>query len=111
MADYATSQGGGHHAPASAEGATLTPQSNSLTFMMNLAGAAISLALLIGIGVWGYQLLSRDVSGIPVVRAAEGEMRVRPEDPGGQLAQHTGTPVVFLNNTTGYMVGTASERA
>lgn len=28
-----------------------------------------------------------------------------------QLAQHTGTAVVFLNNTTGYMVGTQSERA
>lgn len=28
-----------------------------------------------------------------------------------QLAQHTGTPVVFLGNTTGYMVGTDSERA
>ncbi|MEM7440607.1 MAG: carboxyl transferase domain-containing protein [Pseudomonadota bacterium] len=28
-----------------------------------------------------------------------------------QLAQHTGTPVIFLNNTTGYMVGAASEHA
>jgi len=28
-----------------------------------------------------------------------------------QLMEQAGTPVLFLNNTTGYMVGTASERA
>ncbi len=36
-----------------------------------------------GWGVWGYKLLMRDVTGVPVVRALEGPMRVRPEDPGG----------------------------
>ena len=66
---------------------------NSLTMMTNVAGAAVSLALLAGIGVWGYKLMVRDVSGIPVVRAAEGEMRVRPDDPGGQLARHQGLAV------------------
>ena len=35
----------------------------------------------------------RDVSGIPVVRAAAGEMRVRPEVPGGQVALHQGLAV------------------
>jgi hypothetical protein len=35
----------------------------------------------------------RDVTGIPVVRAAEGDMRIRPEDPGGQLARHQGLSV------------------
>ncbi|MFC6583994.1 hypothetical protein [Sulfitobacter aestuariivivens] len=59
----------------------------------NAAGALVSLALVVGIGIWGYKLLVRDVSGIPVVRAAEGDMRVRPEDPGGQLAQNQGLSV------------------
>jgi len=59
----------------------------------NLAGAAISLALVIGIGIWGYKILVRDVSGVPVVRAAEGPMRIQPEDPGGSTAQHQGLAV------------------
>ncbi|MEP2639430.1 SPOR domain-containing protein [Roseobacter sp.] len=61
--------------------------------MTNVAGALVSLALIAGIGVWGYKLMVRDVSGIPVVRAAAGEMRVRPQDPGGQLARHQGLSV------------------
>lgn len=61
--------------------------------MTNVAGAVVSLALIAGIGVWGYELMARDVSGIPVVRAAEGEMRVRPAEPGGQLARHQGLAV------------------
>ena len=63
---------------------------NSLVTATNIAGAIVSLSLIAGVGVWGYKLMVRDVSGIPVVRAAEGEMRVRPENPGGQLAQHQG---------------------
>jgi hypothetical protein len=69
------------------------PPQNSLTVMTNIAGAVVSLVLVAGIAVWGYKLLVRDVSGIPVVRAAEGEMRVRPENPGGELAQHQGLAV------------------
>lgn len=59
----------------------------------NAAGAVVSLALLVGVGVWGYQLLVRDVSGVPVVRAAEGPWRVAPENPGGQSADHQGLAV------------------
>ncbi|MDW3184356.1 SPOR domain-containing protein [Roseobacter sp.] len=66
---------------------------NALTMMTNVAGAVVSLALIAGIGVWGYKLMVRDVSGIPVVRAAQGEMRVRPDDPGGQVARHQGLAV------------------
>lgn len=66
---------------------------NALTMMTNVAGAVVSLALIAGIGVWGYKLMVRDVSGIPVVRAAAGEMRVRPDDPGGQVARHQGLAV------------------
>ena len=56
--------------------------------LMNWAGAIVSLALMAGLGVWGYQLLIRDVSGVPVVRALEGPMRVAPEDPGGTQAEY-----------------------
>jgi hypothetical protein len=72
---------------------TSTSTSSSLKVMANLAGAVTSLALIAGVGVWGYQLVMRDVSGIPVVRATAGEMRIRPADPGGQLAMNTGLAV------------------
>lgn len=61
--------------------------------MVNMAGAAVSLALILGIGVWGYKLIIRDVSGIPVVRAVEGPMRAQPKDPGGEPANHQGLAV------------------
>lgn len=68
-------------------------QANPLTTITNVAGAVVSLVLVIGIGIWGYKLLVRDVSGIPVVRAVSGEMRVRPAEPGGQAARHQGLSV------------------
>ena len=66
---------------------------NSLKYIANILGALLSLALTAGVFVWGYKLVVRDVSGIPVVRAVEGEMRVRPDDPGGQLARNLGLAV------------------
>lgn len=56
-------------------------------------GGAVSLALLAGAVTWGVQLVRRDVSGIPVVRALEGPMRNPPADPGGEIADHTGLSV------------------
>ena len=41
---------------------------NSLTDMTNLAAAALSAALIVGVGVWGYKLMVRDVTGLPVVK-------------------------------------------
>ena len=67
-------------------------QNNGFARMANLAGAAVSLALIAGVGVWGYKILVRDVSGVPVVRAAEGPMRIQPEDPGGHQALNQGLP-------------------
>ncbi len=93
MADYSTSPTGGDPYPESDAEFAVRPVSNALTTLTNVAGALVSCALIVGIGVWGYKLLVRDVSGIPVVRAAEGDMRVLPEDPGGQLAQHQGLSV------------------
>lgn len=56
-------------------------------------GSIISVGLVIGLGVWGYKLLVRDVSGVPVVRAAEGPMRIQPDDPGGRQTQNQGLSV------------------
>lgn len=72
----------------------------------NWLGAGLSLALVAGVGVWGYKLIARDVSGVPVVQAAAGPMREAPEDPGGLLAMHQGLAV---NRVAG--IGTAAPPA
>lgn len=69
------------------------PLSERAGVLVNLAGAALSLGLMIGIGIWGYKLVMRDVTGIPVVRAMQGEMRVAPENPGGEVSAHAGLAV------------------
>lgn len=61
--------------------------------LMNWAGALISFLLMVGLAVWGYQLLVRDVTGVPVVRALEGPMRITPQDPGGEEAEYQGLSV------------------
>lgn len=60
---------------------------------VNVAAAALSVALVAGVGVWGYKLLVRDVAGVPVVRAIQGDMRVAPANPGGEIAAHVGLSV------------------
>ncbi|SFR44281.1 SPOR domain-containing protein [Litoreibacter janthinus] len=70
-----------------------TPQQGSFSRLMNLVGAGSSVVLVLGLAVWGYQLTTRDVTDVPVIRALEGPARVQPTDPGGQLAQHTGLAV------------------
>jgi hypothetical protein len=69
------------------------PAGPSFSMMANMVGALVSLALVVGVGVWGYKLLMRDVSGVPVVRALQGEMRIASKDPGGQAADHQGLAV------------------
>ncbi len=69
------------------------PSGNPVKAMAALTGAGLSLALLIGVGAWSYQLIARDVAGVPVVRAVQGEMRIRPADPGGAEAQNQGLSV------------------
>lgn len=63
------------------------------TQLVNRAGAIVSIALVVGACVWGYQILARDVSGVPVVRALEGPMREQPDNPGGRQAEHQGLAV------------------
>ncbi|WP_232824847.1 SPOR domain-containing protein [Primorskyibacter marinus] len=72
---------------------------HGFTTMANWAGAAVSMALLVGVGIWGYKLIMRDVSGVPVVRAAEGPMRVAPDNPGGSSAAHQGLAVNQIAGT------------
>jgi len=69
------------------------PAPSSVQGVASVLGALASLGLVVGIGVWGYQLVMRDVSGVPVVRALEGPMRVQPDDPGGVQADHQGLAV------------------
>ena len=61
--------------------------------MVNLAGAVCSVALVLGLGYWGYRLAVRDVAGVPVMRAMAGPMRVAPADPGGDQASNQGLSV------------------
>ena len=61
--------------------------------MVRLAGAATSVALSLGLGIWGYKLAMRQLHGVPVIRAPEGAARVAPQDPGGELARHQGMAV------------------
>lgn len=61
--------------------------------LVNWAGALVSLGLVVGMGVWAWQLTTRDVSGVPVIQALEGPMRVAPDDPGGAQAPNQGLSV------------------
>lgn len=79
----------GHPTGWSSQGLT----SGRLTRFTHLAGAACSVALVIGLGAWGYKLAVRDVNGVPVVRAIAGPMRIAPENPGGEVADHQGLAV------------------
>jgi SPOR domain len=65
----------------------------SLQRYVNIAGAASSLALVIGLGFWGYKLAVRDVTGVPVVQALDGPMRIAPQEPGGEVADYQGLAV------------------
>jgi len=80
---------GGH--PAGWAGQAVA--SGRMTRIVHLAGAGCSLALVIGLAVWGYKIAVRDVNGVPVVRAMEGPMRIAPENPGGEVADHQGLAV------------------
>jgi hypothetical protein len=83
-------QGGAYDAERDAQ---MAYHPGILSKAMSYFGAASSVALVIGLGIWGYQLTMRDVSDVPVIRALEGPARVQPADPGGQLAQHQGLAV------------------
>jgi len=60
---------------------------------ITIAGALSSVALMIGLAMWGYQLAVRDVSGVPIVLAQEGPMRIAPLEPEGEVIKHQGLAV------------------
>ena len=47
-----------------------------------------------------WQMMQRDVAGVPVVRALEGPVRIAPADPGGRQAAHQGLSVNGLAAAT-----------
>ncbi|MCC5957653.1 MAG: SPOR domain-containing protein [Natronohydrobacter sp.] len=68
--------------------------------VMHGLGAVLSVALIVGAGGWIWQIMKRDVAGVPVVRALEGPLRVSPENPGGRQAAHQGLSVNELAAAT-----------
>ena len=62
-------------------------------------GAVLSLGLVVLAAGWTWQMMQRDVSGVPVVRALEGPMRVAPDNPGGTQAAFQGLAVNQLAGT------------
>ncbi len=91
--DYVDDYGDGYSGDEEALFAPPPAPRGELGRMAAVLGAAASLALVVGISVWGYKLIMRDVSGVPVVSAVSGPMRVAPEDPGGETADHQGLAV------------------
>jgi len=73
--------------------AALLPGSRRVKTLTNGAGAAVSVALILGLAFWGYQIAVRDARGVPVVQALEGPMRIAPVDPGGEQMAHQGLAV------------------
>jgi hypothetical protein len=95
MADADYDFGGGFSSETEARrlGAKDAVAAARLQRTINLAGAVTSLALVVGLGVWGYRLAVRDVNGVPVIQAMDGPMRISPTDPGGEIADHQGLAV------------------
>jgi cell division septation protein DedD len=53
-------------------------------------GGVVALSLLGGLVVWSYRLGVRDPNEVPVIRAAAGSYKARPDDPGGATFDHQG---------------------
>ena len=69
------------------------PDQVSMSRVAQWGGALVSIALIIGMAFWVYSIVSRDVTGVPVVKASDGPLRVQPENPGGRPADHQGFAV------------------
>lgn len=92
-ADYDFGGGFSHGGAAPRQGVKDALAAAKVQRTINFAGAVTSLALVVGLGVWGYKLAVRDVNGVPVIRALEGPLRIAPTDPGGEIADHQGLAV------------------
>lgn len=85
--------GGYEYGYEQAAPAAAIADASRVTQLINWAGALVSMGLVIGMGVWAFQLMVRDVADVPVIRALEGPMRIAPEDPGGSIAENQGLAV------------------
>lgn len=92
-ADYDFGGGYSHREEPARQGARQVLDARKVQRSVNIAGAVTSLGLVVGLGVWGYQLAVRDVRGVPVIQAMDGPMRIAPADPGGEIADHQGLAV------------------
>lgn len=92
------------HARSSRRGAADPPRVAER--YLRKGAALLSAALAVGLVVWGWQAMRVHVNGIPVLRAPEGQARVAPDNPGGELAQHQGLAVNQIASE-----GTAAETA
>lgn len=68
-------------------------QSDRIARLMQWAGSICSILVLLGAVYWAYELAVRDARGIPVVRAAEGPLRIAPTTPGGEISANQGLAV------------------
>lgn len=73
-----------------------------------MAGAATSIALVLGLGYWGYTIAARELNGIPLVRALDGPLRMTPDDPGGVIANNQGLSVNAVAGDGG--IGALADR-
>ena len=87
-------------ANATYEAQMVTVRANPAAYA-NIVGSVISLAVFVGIIGWGAQTILRDSSGVPVVRALDGPVRIAPEDPGGSLVSHQGLTVNEVASSQG----------
>lgn len=78
------------HDPALIESPSMLGRLSRVT---HYVGALVSVGLVVILAVWGFKLVVRDVSGVPVIRAVQGEARTAPADPGGELSDRTGLAV------------------
>lgn len=67
--------------------------SNRIAKVTQWAGSICSVLVLLGAVYWAYELAVRDARGIPVVRAAEGPLRIAPATPGGEVSANQGLAV------------------
>ncbi len=69
-----------------------TPRRGTATLraLGHWVGALASLALVAGIVLWGWQTVTREAHGVPIVRALAGEARIAPEAPGGHVVADQG---------------------
>lgn len=77
------------------------PGVGGLASFMQWTGAVVSLVLVAGLCLWGYKIVVRDVSDVPVIRAIEGPYRVQPDDPGGETAAYQGLAVNSVQSDGG----------